>query len=131
MKVSLLTNGAGGQGKALPPSHSRFFLPLLFSSISPSLSSLWVVMEMKAQGGGTSIIEAVVGLVVGWELGIVKWSNSCTHKQRVRWSRREVEGLGVRERETRKRRIERGPEAEQREEPTPRVLALLLTDSTF
>ncbi len=88
-------------------------------------------MEMKAQGGGTSIIEAVVGLVVGWELGIVKWSNSCTHKQRVRWSRREVEGLGVRERETRKRRIERGPEAEQREEPTPRVLALLLTDSTF
>lgn len=56
-------------------------------------------MEMKAQGGGTSIIEAVVGLVVGWELGIVKWSDSCTHKQRVRWSRREVEGLGVRERE--------------------------------
>lgn len=30
-------------------------------------------MEMKAQGGGgASIIEAVVGLVVGWELGIVK-----------------------------------------------------------
>lgn len=68
---------------------------------------------------------------MGWELGIVKWSDSCTHKQRVRWSRREVEGLGVREREMRKRRIERGPGGERREEPTPRVLALLLTDSTF
>lgn len=30
-----------------------------------------------------------------------------------------------------KRRIERGPRGEQREEPTPRVSALLLTDSTF
>lgn len=68
---------------------------------------------------------------MGWELGIVKWSDSCTHKQRVRWSRREVEGLGVRERETRKRRIERGPGGERREEPAPRVLAPFLTDSTF
>lgn len=54
-------------------------------------------MEMKARGVvGASIIDTVVGLVVGRELGIVKWSDSCTHKQRVRWSRREVEGLGVR-----------------------------------
>lgn len=67
---------------------------------------------MKALGGGTSIIEAVVGLVVGWELGIVKWSNSCTHKQRVRWSRREVEGLGVMERER-----GRDEEKENREGP--------------
>lgn len=72
-------------------------------------------MEIKAQGGGTSIIEAVVGLVVSWELGIVKWSDSCTHKQRARWSRREVEGQGMRESETSKRRIERGPGGERRE----------------
>lgn len=38
---------------------------------------------------------------------------------------------GAGERVTRKRRIERGPGGERREEPTPRVLALLLTDSTF
>lgn len=42
-------------------------------------------------------------------------------------------GQGVREGETSKRRIERGPGGggERREEPSPRVLALLLTDSTF
>lgn len=37
----------------------------------------------------------------------------------------------MRESETSKRRIERGPGGERREEPTPRVLGLLLTDSTF
>lgn len=83
------------------PTLSFTFFPasaiFLHLSLSLPLSSLWVVMEMKARGGvGASIIDTVVGLVVGWELGIVKWSDSCTHKQRVRWSRREVEGLGVR-----------------------------------
>lgn len=77
-------------------------------------------MEMKASGvgvgwgvGGASIIEAVVGLVVGWEVGVVKWSDSCTHTQRVRWSRREVEGMGVGGREE-ERRTERGPRGKQR-----------------
>lgn len=37
-----------------------------------------------------------MGLVVSWELGMVKWSDSCTHKQCVRWSRREVGGGGER-----------------------------------
>lgn len=42
-----------------------------------------------------------------------------------------MEKQGVRESETSKRRIERGPGGEQRGEPTPRVSGLLLTDSTF
>lgn len=67
----------------------------------------------STETGGASIIETVVGLVVGWELVIVKWSDSCTHKQRVRWSRREAEGLRERGRETMKRRIERGPGGER------------------
>lgn len=58
------------------------------------LSLLCVVMVIKAKGGGG--IEAVVGLVVSWELGMVKWSDLCTHKQCVRWSRREVGGRGER-----------------------------------
>lgn len=64
VKGSLLTNGTRGQGKALPPAHSRPppFPPSPSISLSPSLS-LWVVMEMKAEGAGASIIEAVVGLV--------------------------------------------------------------------
>lgn len=41
----------------------------------------------------------VAGLVVSWELGMVKWSDLCTHKQCVQWSRREVGGRGERERE--------------------------------
>lgn len=39
-------------------------------------------------------------------------------------------GVGVREGEARRRRKERGPGGGQREEPIPRVLALLL-DSMF
>lgn len=61
----------------------------------------------------------------------MKWSDSCTHKQRVRWSRREVEGLGERERDEEKENREGPRGGEWREEPTPRVLAMLLTDSTF
>lgn len=60
------------------------------------LSLLCVVMVIEAKGGGG--IEAVAGLVVSWELGMVKWSDLCTHKQCVRWSRREVGGRGEKER---------------------------------
>lgn len=122
MVISLLKNRSRGQHDTLPPSRSPFsrasalFLSLFFSS-------LCVVMVIKAKGGG---VEAVVGLVVSWELGRMKWSDSCTHKQCVRWSRREV-GAGVGQSTRRK---ERGPGGEQREEPIPRVLALLL-DSMF
>lgn len=116
-----------GQRATLPASHSRFFffppsLPLPIPSLSPFLAILIVGRHgnkstQKGRGGGASIIEAAVGLVVSRELDIVKWSDSCTHKQRVRWSRR-AEGWwwwGG------KRRIERGPKGEGREEPTPRV----------
>lgn len=60
------------KGRHSHPYNSSFsFSCLCYFPLSPC--PWWVVMEMKAQGGGgASIIEAVVGLVVGWELGIVK-----------------------------------------------------------
>lgn len=78
----------------LPPSRSPFFhASALFLSLL--LSLLCVVMVIKAKGGGRGGgLDAVVGLVVSWELGMVKWSDSCTHKQCVRWSRRVVGGRG-------------------------------------
>lgn len=58
------------KGRHSHPYNSSFsFSCLCYFPLSPC--PRWVVMEMKA-GGGASIIEAVVGLVVGWELGIVK-----------------------------------------------------------
>lgn len=78
--------------------HSHPLIQVFFFSclcyFPPSLALLIVGCHGNKSIGGGSIIEAVVGLVVSWELDIVKWSDSCTHKQRVRWSRREVEGAG-------------------------------------
>lgn len=106
--ISLLIIRSRGQPATLPPTRSPFFRTSALSlSLLPSL--LCVVMVIKAKGGGGGI-EAVAGLVVGWELGMVKWSDLCTHKQCVRWSRREVGGRGERERE-------RGKDEEKREGP--------------
>lgn len=59
------------KGRHSHPYNSSFsFSCLRYFPLSPC--PRWVVMEIKAGGGGASIIEAVVGLVVGWELAIVK-----------------------------------------------------------
>lgn len=61
------------KGRHSHPYNSSFsFSCLCYFPLSPC--PRWVVMEMKAGVGvgGASIIEAVVGLVVGRELGIVK-----------------------------------------------------------
>lgn len=59
------------KGRHSHPYNSSFsFSCLCYFPLSPC--PRWVVMEIKAGGGGASIIEAVVGLVVGWELAIVK-----------------------------------------------------------
>lgn len=65
-------------------SHLRFFLPGYFLPLL-FLSSMWVVMVIKARGGGQSIIEAVVGSGGGYS------KNGAVHAH-VNRERAEAEG---------------------------------------
>lgn len=77
-----------------------FFPPLCRFPLSLPLSPILTLFFVRRHGNKSTRTGVVVGGVVlllwerrrDWwragELDVAKWSDSCTHKQRVRWSRR-------------------------------------------
>ena len=109
VSVSLLTIKPEVNGRHSHPL-IHVFSCLCYFPTSPLLPLLFVGCHgnKSTVGGGLLLLKQL------WDwkwagIWVVKWSDSCTHKQRVRWGRREVERLGVRESEMSKRRIMRGP----------------------